>query len=121
MRALALCAAALALLGCATTQSRFVPLGPAHAPLVETQEVAVFTSGEPARPFERVSRLDVHLEKTHFMKGRLEDALPELKRQARLSGAQAIIEIRELRSGIGETSIYHVTATGVHYAETPPQ
>ncbi len=116
MRKVAWCAAA-ALLACATTQSRFVPRGKTYAAIPDTQDVEVFVSGEPGRPFERVSRLDVHLEKTHFMKGSLEEAMPELKRQARLSGAEAIVEIRELRSGVGETNIYHVTATGIRYTE----
>jgi uncharacterized protein YbjQ (UPF0145 family) len=57
------------------------------------------------------------LEKTHFIGSSLDDALPELKKQARLSGADAIIEIRESSSKTGETKIYHVTATGIRYTD----
>jgi len=103
------------LAGCASTQSRYVLLGPAYPPMPDAAEVQVFRGDPPDRPFLRVSRLDVHLEKTHFIGSTLEDALPELMRQARLSGAEAIIEIREQRSQVGETKIYHVTAVGIRY------
>ncbi len=103
------------LAGCASTQSRYVLLGATYPPLPEGTEVQVFREGHPDRPFVRVSRLDVHLEKTHFIGSGLEDALPELKRQARLSGAEAVIEIQEQRSQVGETKIYHVTAVGIRY------
>ena len=103
------------LAGCASTQSRYVPLGATVPPLPDGTEVHVFRDGLPDRPFDRVSRLAVHLERTHFIGSDLEDALPELRRQARLSGAEAIIEIQEQRSQVGETKIYHVTAVGIRY------
>ena len=112
-----ICAAALLAVSCATTQSRYVLLGPAHPPIPQNQDIVVFREGGPERPFVKVSRLDVHLEKTHFIGSGFEDALPELKRQARLSGAEAIIEIQERSSMVGETRIYHVTATGIRYRE----
>jgi hypothetical protein len=92
-------------------------LDEAYPPKPENYEVDVFKEGTPDRPFIRVSRLDVHLEKTHFIGSGLNNALPELKRQARLSGADAIIEIQERFSMVGETRIYHVTATGIRYAD----
>jgi len=107
--------ALLLVAACATTQSRFVPLGPSYPPLGDDREVEVLGAGAPTRPFVKVSRLDVHFEKTAFATSTLEEALPELKRQARLSGAEAITDIEELRSAIGETRIYHVTATGIRY------
>lgn len=67
----------------------------------------------------RIARLDVHLEKTGFVTSKFEDALPELKKQARQAGADAVIEIQETRSQILETMVYHVTATGVRYVRTP--
>jgi hypothetical protein len=66
-----------------------------------------------------LSRLDVHLEKTHFIESSLSDALPELKRQARLSGADAVIEIRERTSKVAETRVYHVSATGIRFPDSP--
>ncbi len=74
-------------------------------------------TGEPARPYSKVARLDVHLEKTGFVTSNLENALPELKRQARLAGCDAIIEIRERRSQLLETMVYHVTAVGARYTD----
>jgi len=93
-------------------------LGDSYPPKPEGYDVQIFQNEIPQRPFVRISRLDVHLEKTHFVGSALDDALPELKKQARLSGADAIIEIRESRSGVGETKIYHVTATGIRYIDS---
>jgi uncharacterized protein YbjQ (UPF0145 family) len=43
--------------------------------------------------------------------------MPELKKQARLSGADAVIDIQEKHSKVLETSVYHVTATGIRYTD----
>jgi len=98
-------------------QSRYVMLGETYPPRPEGYEIEVFRTGLPERPFVKTSRLDVHLEKTHFIGSSLKDALPELKKQARLSGADAIIKIEERSSKVGETRIYHVTATGIRYTD----
>ncbi len=90
-------------------------LGEAFPSKPESYDVHIFRQGLPTQPFVRISRLDVHLERTGFDQATLEDALPELKRQARLSGADAIVAIDEKTSAVGETRIYHVTATGIHY------
>ena len=71
--------------------------------------------GLPKRPFTRISRLDVHLEKTHFIKPAFYEVEPFLLKEARLSGADAIVEIKEKRSSVGDIFIYHVTATGIRY------
>jgi hypothetical protein len=105
--------------GCATTQSRYEFLAERYPPRAADAAVAVFHVGLPQAPFKRIARLDVHLEKTGFMTSRFEDALPELKNQARQAGADAIIEIEERRSQVLETMVYHVTATGVRYTSTP--
>ena len=110
--------AVLVVVSCMTTQSRYSMLGPSYPPKPEGYDVQVFHDGVPQRPFVKISRLDVHLEKTHFIGSSFDDALPELKKQARLSGADAIIEIRESSSMVGETKIYHVTATGIRYTNS---
>ena len=51
------------------------------------------------------------------MKSSFEDALPELQAQARLAGADAIIEIDERQSQVLETMVYHVTATAIRYTD----
>lgn len=103
---------------CATTQSRFSPLGGETYPSrTADAEIAMFEEGLPSGPFKRIARLDVHLEKTGFVISSLKDATPELKKQARLAGGDAIVEIREQRSSVGETRIYHVTATTIRYTE----
>jgi len=118
-RRLALGLAAMFAVSCATSQSRHSMLGQSFPPKPEGSAVRVFRGTAPVRPFVRISRLDVHLERTSFVGSSLEDALPELIRQARLSGADAITEVRELSSMVGETKIYHVTATGIRYTDAP--
>lgn len=103
---------------CATSQSRFSLLGRSYPPKPETFDVEVFQTGAPSRPFARVSRLDVHLEKTGFVSSSLSEALPDLKKQARLSGADAVVELRESRWSVNETQVYHVTATGIRYTDS---
>ena len=101
--------------GCATTQGRFVPVGPPQAARSQDCAVEVFRSGAPPRDFARVARLDVHLEQTFFTRPRFDDALPELRRQACLSGADAVIDIDEDAGALVENRSYHVTAIGVKY------
>jgi hypothetical protein len=105
--------------GCATTQSRYEFLAERYPPRAADATVEVFRSGLPQVPFKRIARLDVHLEKTGFMTSRFEDALPELKKQARQAGADAVIEIEERHSQVLETMVFHVTATGARYVTTP--
>lgn len=112
------CLIALLFAACATKQSRYVMLGDTYPPKAKGEEIEIFRSGLPERPFVRISRLDVHLEKSYFVGSNLDNALPELKKQARLSGADAIIEIQERFSMVGETKIYHVAATGIKYTDS---
>ncbi len=110
---------ALCVVACATTQGKFRGLGsayPAHPP---TFPVEVFESDPPTRPFERIARLDAHFEQTGFMSTSHQTGIEELKKQARAAGADAIIEVRELHSHVGETLILHVTATGIRYTSAP--
>ena len=106
------------LVSCATTQSRFTPLGQAHPSRPENCSVAVLKDSAPQKAFERVSRLDVHIERTGFAQADFESALPELKKQACLSGADAIMEIQERSTSFRvENRVYHVTATGIKFKD----
>ena len=106
------------LVSCATTQSRFTPLGQAYPSRLGDCSVAVLKDSVPQKAFERVSRLDVHIERTGFAQADFESALPELKKQACLSGADAIIEIQERSTGFRfEDRAYHVTATGIKFKD----
>ena len=107
----------LTITACSTTQSRFVPLGSTQSPKPDDHPVQIFREKEPDRPFERISRIYVHLEKTHFISSDFDDALPKLQKEARLSGADAVIDINERKSSVGETQIYHVTAIGIKFIE----
>jgi ABC-type molybdate transport system substrate-binding protein len=106
----------LCVVGCATTQSGFRPLGKTYPAKPADAAVEVFESGEPTRAFERIARLDTHFEKTHLMYTAHAAAIQELQKQARAAGADAIIEVREMRSRVGETFILHVTGIAIRYS-----
>jgi len=109
---------ALCVVGCSTTQGSFRPLGKVYPPKPADFAVEIFEApSEPQRAFERVARLDAHFEKTHFIPTAHATAIAELQKQARTVGADAVIEIRETRSRVGETFILHVTGIGIHYVE----
>lgn len=111
---------ALCVVACATTQSGFRPLGKTYPPKPADAAVEIFETGEPTRAFERIARLDTHFEKTHFIHTTHAAGFAELQKQARAAGADAIIEVREMRSRVGETFILHVTGIGIRYAEPAP-
>jgi hypothetical protein len=106
---------ALSVVGCATTESGFRPLGQAYPPKPADFAVEIFESNAPTRPFERIARLDTHFEKTHLMTTARDAGVAELRKQARAAGADAIIEVREMRSRVGETFILHMTGIGIRY------
>ncbi len=91
-----------------------LPARPKDAP------VDVYLKNSPERAFERVATLDAHCESQFWAKPSIEeDAVPELKRQARLAGCEGIIEITEVRPAREnwtlETRTLHVTAIGIIY------
>ncbi len=100
---------------CSTLQGRYKIIGEKYPPKPNNYEVEIFRESLPERDFIRVSKLEVHSEKSQFCGNALENVLPELKKQARLSGADAIIEIKEKRSRVVEFNMFHVTATGIRY------
>jgi hypothetical protein len=107
---------ALAMTGC-SIQSRHTMLVSRHVSKPPDCHIEFYTKGHPSREYERLSRLDTHIERTYYVRSHLEDALPMLRKEACASGADAVIDIEERSSSINlrETSIYHVTATAVRY------
>ena len=84
------------------------------------REVDVLVAGAPTRPVRAVGKLDFYVEKKSAGGGTLDDVLPELRRQARLSGAEAVSDVKwTLQAGEGGGGSYHVTATCLVY-EPPP-
>ena len=104
--------------GCSTS-AHYSMLVPTHTPKPSDCAIEVFKTGLPSKKFIRISRLDVHRERTYYGRTGLDDVLDELKEQACASGADAVIEIDERSNNINlhETNIYHVTATGIQYSE----
>jgi hypothetical protein len=108
----------LFLISC-SSQSRYTMLVPTHFSKAPDCEVEVFRTGHPSKEFVRISRIDVHIERTYYIRSDFEDVLSKLRKEACESGADAIIEIQERSSNINlsETNIYHVTATGIKYKQ----
>lgn len=108
-----------ALMGCATGVGTFTALGPVRAAKPDNYHVDVFQSGLPQRPFERVAVLDAHCESQWFATPSLQsDVLPELVKQARSAGCDAIVEMKEkslVDPGNFETRALHYMAVGVAY------
>lgn len=107
---------AIAMTGC-SIQSRHTMLVSHYVSKPSDCHIEFYTEGHPPREYERISRLDAHIERTYYVKSHLEDALPMLRKEACASGADAVIDIEERGSSINlrETNIYHVTATAVRY------
>ena len=104
--------------GCSTS-ARYSMLVPTHTPKPSDCSIEVFKTGVPSKKFVRISRLDVHRERTYYGRTELDDVLDELKEQACASGADAVIDLDERSKNINlhETNVYHVTATGIQYSE----
>jgi hypothetical protein len=118
VRAFALALIVLCVVGCATTQGNFRPVGKTYPPKPASFAVQVFDGALPDRPFERIARVDAHFEKTFMAYTMHDTAIEELKKQARAAGADAIIEIDERRSRLNETLILHVSAMAIHFTDT---
>ena len=98
--------------------ARFSPWGSKSFPAkAETFEVAVFESVLPEQAFERIARIEVAMQMPSSAEPSLQDALAELKRQARLAGADAIVDIRLARSTTGAVMRFQVNATGIRYSQ----
>jgi hypothetical protein len=110
--------ALLILCGCATNLGQHTFLKQSYPPKPANHPIDVYTNGLPSRAFEHVAALDAHCESQFWAVPSLEkDAIPELKKQAREAGCDALIEI-ELRKPDNwtfETRTIHVTATGIIY------
>ena len=103
------------LAGCVTHRSQFTPLAGPQPPRAEGCEVEIFHDRRPDRAFLPVARIDVHIEYSLWSRPSLDDAAREVKRQACLAGADAVIDLEERRGAHIETKRYHVTATGIKY------
>ena len=98
---------------------RFSRLSGNYPPKPNDYTIEVIEGAAPTRPFEEIARLDVHIEHSFFDTPALKEVMPELLKQARLSGADAIINIQERRHVLNESRVLHVTATGIKYKAAP--
>ncbi len=99
------------------TTGNFRPLNERSPARPPDCDVAVFKDQPPARPYTAISQLNVHLEKTFFVPSDFLSARGELKKQACLSGADAVIDIEEKHSSYLETRIYNLSATGIRFLD----
>ena len=109
--------AAIFAAGCHSLHGGFARLGPALPPRPADAPVQVYLDGLPEGEWQPVARLDVRLERTGFVPAPRAEALYELRRQARLAGADAVIDVRQRRSWHLETRSYHVSGTAVRLLE----
>lgn len=102
---------------CSTVQGNFTLLD-GHELVNESEEsIDIYHNGLPTREYRVQARLDAHFERTHFLGTSLEEGIKQLEIQARLSGSQAIINIEESQSRVGETKISHFSAIGIRYMD----
>jgi len=105
------------LCGCAATTGNYRPIDERYPPRAADCDVLVFKDHQPDRPYAAISRLNVHFEKTFFVPSDFSSASGELKKQACLSGADAVIDIEEKTSSYLETRIYNLSATGIRFLD----
>jgi hypothetical protein len=103
-------------MACTSVQPRFSFLDKPYPEKPADFDVQLFRDSMPTVPFKKIARVEVHVEKTGFHGSSLEEVLGQLKEQARLAGADALIEFDERRSMIGETRVYHVIAIGIVFS-----
>lgn len=108
---------ALGLSACAATTGNYRPITESYPPRSADCAIQIFKDHLPDRPYAAISRLNVHLEKTFFTPSDFSSASGELKRQACLSGADAVIGIEEKHSSYLETRIYNLSATGIRFLD----
>ena len=83
-------AAVLSLAGCANSAGQYTLLGPRRPAKPADFPIEIYTNGLPTRAFERMAILDAHCESQYWATPSLgAAAIPELKRQARVSGCEA--------------------------------
>lgn len=104
--------------GCATSNGMAFPIGEKTYPAKPLDfPIEVFSESPPERAFAEITRLNFHSEKTFFAPTLYQDALEELKVQARKAGADAIIDLKESKSILNETKIYNLSAVGIVFEQ----
>lgn len=109
--------AALALSACATSQGSFSLYGSSYAAKPLDSPIDILDTIPPIESYSRIARLDAHFEKTGWASTSKETGLAEIKKQARLAGADAVIKLEESRSRVNETLIYHISAVAIKYKQ----
>jgi hypothetical protein len=103
------------LCGCMATTGNYRPLNGGATARAADCQVSVYKDAPPKLPYVAISRLNVHLEKTFFVSSDYVSAAAELKRQACLSGAEAVVDLQEQSSSYLETRIYNLSGTGARF------
>jgi uncharacterized protein YbjQ (UPF0145 family) len=108
---------ALGLSSCASTQSDYLPSGERFAERPIDAKIDVYEGDIiPDRTYTVIGEVYVSKE-AHLRSYKLENAMPELKVQARRVGAHAIMSITEKRSRHLEAGLYIVSAKAIRYSD----
>jgi len=98
---------------------KFARLAQPYPAKPKDSPIEVFQDAPPSKPYNEIARLDVHMEQGYFKQPTLKDVMPELLKQARLSGSDGIINIQERRSVLSEIQVLHVSATAIKFSDKP--
>lgn len=102
---------------CASTTSSYIPKGKAYAAKPIDHPITIYSeTDEVKKLYIEIAEVFTSSE-AHLQNQKLEDALEELKIQAREAGGDAIINIKEKRSRHLEAGLYIVEATAIRFTE----
>ena len=110
-------ALAVIVTACASTTSSYIPKGETYAAKPVNHPITVYSDANKIeKAYVEIAEVFTSSE-AHLQSLKLEDALVELKIQAREAGGDAIIDIKEKRSRHLEAGLYIVEATAIRFTE----
>ena len=102
-------------------RSKVELVGPKRTARPTDCAVEIFNDKKPEKQYETVARLDVYVRRNKLTQGRqavYEEAVPELKKQACKTGADAVIVLRQTVSQSGEFKLLYVKAEAIHFPDS---
>lgn len=98
--------------GCTSIDGSYTPVDGGAPARAEDCHVEVYRL-PPSQPYTVVSRITVHVDRTHFLGRSIDEPMPELLRQACRSGAEAVTNLSEELDSHSGSDAYTLTAEGI--------
>lgn len=98
--------------GCTSIDGSYTPADGGAPARAEDCHVEVYRL-PPSQPYTVVSRITVHVDRTHFLGRSIDEPMPELLRQACRSGADAVTNLSEELDSHSGSDAYTLTAEGI--------